>query len=73
MYTKLAGLQYKFVYKPVISNQVGDAFSRHPKAPPHLQAISSITPSWLSEVIAGYYEDSEAVKLLQQLAVSSNP
>jgi hypothetical protein len=53
MYTRLAGLQYRVLYKPGISNRAADALSGHPDAPSQLQAISSVTPSWLAEVVAG--------------------
>jgi hypothetical protein len=70
MYTRLAGLQYKVVYKPGSSNQAADALLRHPAALAQLQAISSMTPTWLTEVVAGYTDDPIASKLLQQLSVS---
>lgn len=70
MYTKLAGLQYKVVYKPGTSNMAADALSRHPAPPVHLNAISYSTPEWLSEVVAGYDSDPASAKLLQELAVS---
>ena len=70
MFTKLAGLQYKVVYKPGVSNLVAGALSRHPAAPAQLQAISSVTPSWISEVVSGYSSDPAATKLLQELSVA---
>lgn len=70
MYTKLAGLLYKVVYKPGTSNMAADALSRHPAPPVHLNAISYSTPEWLSEVVAGYDSDPSSAKLLQELAVS---
>lgn len=70
MFTKLAGLQYKVVYKPGVSNLAADALSRHPAAPSQLQAISSVTPSWLSKVISCYQTDPAATKLLQELSVA---
>lgn len=72
MYTRLAGLQYKVVYKPGTSNLAADALSRHPSAPSQLQAISSVTPTWMTEVLAGYDNDLNAQKLLQQLSVCSD-
>jgi hypothetical protein len=70
MYTKLAGLQYKVVYKAGTSNQAADALSRHPSPPTHIHAISSATPAWLSEVSSGYNGDPASKKLLQALSVS---
>lgn len=64
MQNKLAGLQYRVVYKPGASNAAADALSRHPYPPDQLQAISVSTPSWLDDVIVGYSSDPESVKLL---------
>jgi hypothetical protein len=69
MYTKLAGLQYKIIYKPGISNQATDALSRHPSPPTQLKAISYSTPQWLSDVASGYDSDPSAQQLLQELSV----
>jgi hypothetical protein len=44
IHTKLAGLQYRVVYKLGASNAAADALSRHPNPPAHLQAISVFTP-----------------------------
>jgi hypothetical protein len=70
LYTKLAGLQYKIIYKPGTSNQAADALSRHPSPPVHIQAISSPTPTWLSDVVAGYSSDPSTLKLIQELAIN---
>jgi hypothetical protein len=70
LYTKLVGLQYKIVYKPGASNQAADALSRHPSPPAQIQAISSSTPAWLMEVVAGYDSDPAALKLIQELSVT---
>lgn len=71
MYSKLAGLQYKIVYKPGSSNLAADALSRHPAPPAQLMAVSSSSPAWLSEVAAGYIADPTSRKLLQELSVNS--
>ncbi|XP_021317789.1 uncharacterized protein LOC110435983 [Sorghum bicolor] len=70
MYTRLAGLQYRVIYKPGTTNKAADALSRHPEAPSQLQAISSVTPTWLADVVTGYSSDPYASKLLQQLSVN---
>ena len=57
MYTKLAGLQYRIVYKPGVSNLAVDALSRHPAPPAQLAAISYSSPTWLAEVSDGYAQD----------------
>ena len=71
MHTKLAGLQYKVVYKPGTSNSAADALSRHPNPPSQLQALSISTPIWLADVSAGYAFDSESSKLLQELSINT--
>jgi hypothetical protein len=70
MHTKMAGLQYKVIYKPGSSNSTADSLSHHPKPPAQLQAILVSTPNWLSEVVAGYSNDSESKQLLQDLSVN---
>jgi hypothetical protein len=70
MHHKLAGLQYKVVYKPGVSNAVADALSRHPAPLAQLQAISASTPTWLADVVAGYVEDPESLQFLRELAVN---
>lgn len=70
MYTKLAGLRYRVVYKAGATNQAADALSRHPAPPVHIQAISYTSPDWLTEVVSGYDNDKASTKLLQSLAVS---
>jgi hypothetical protein len=70
MYTKLLGLQYKVVYKPGKPNAAADALSRHPSPSGQLLAVSTATPTWLTEVIDGYSSNRAAVKLLQELSVN---
>lgn len=70
MHHKLAGLQYKVVYKPGVSNAAADALSRHPAPPAQLQAISASTPTWLADIVAGYAEDPKSLQLLQELVVN---
>lgn len=75
VFTKLLGLQYKIQYKPGMTNAVADALSRRPhpdSAAPvdHIFALSSVDPSWISEVISGYSADPHAIGLLDRLAVA---
>ena len=70
MYTKLAGLQYKAVYKPGACNLAADALSRHPEPPSQVAAISYSSPTWLAEVVDGYLDDPFSARLLQELSVA---
>lgn len=69
MFFRLLGLQYKILYKKGCENGAVDALSRrsHPK---QALAISSVTHSWLEEVVQGYQSDPAALELLSQLAAS---
>lgn len=69
MYTKLAGLQFRVIYKLGSSNLAADALSRHPHPPSQLSAISCSSPVWLAAVSDGYDNDPFSAKLLQELAV----
>jgi hypothetical protein len=67
---KLAGLQFKFVYKKGVENVVADALSRV-GVHYHLDAISTTIPFWIQEVLNSYENDPEASALLQELVISS--
>jgi len=64
------GLQYKIVYKLGASNQATDALSRHPSPSSQVHAISSVTPTWLTGVVAGSEKDPAALKLTQELSLA---
>jgi hypothetical protein len=68
--TRMMGLQFKILYKQGKENIAADALSRvgHMMA---IQAVSSIQPAWIQEVLNSYTTDSNAQQLLQQLAISS--
>jgi hypothetical protein len=67
---KLSGLEFKFAYKKGCDNKVVDALSR---AGFHfsINAITTVVPIWIQEVVSSYHIDSQVVSLLQELPVSS--
>jgi len=72
VFTKLLGLQYKIIYKPGATNRVADALSRKPVHDAHCAAVSTTTPLWLDEVLAGYKKDVHAQELITKLCLNSN-
>lgn len=72
VFTKLLGLQYKIIYKKGVDNSVTDALSRcSPSAgSEQVLAISTVTPQWLTEVVAGYNQDPLARDLLSKLSLN---
>lgn len=68
--TRLMGLQFKIVYKKGKDNLAVDALSRlvHLHA---LQAVSIVKPDWMMEIINSYAMDSQAQRLLTELAVQT--
>ena len=62
------GLSYQIVYRRGVDNGVADALSRrHHSA--DLLAISSPTHYWISQLTQWYPTDTEASKILEQLAL----
>jgi hypothetical protein len=66
--TRLMALQFKILYKKGKENIAVDALSRvgHMMA---LQAVSSVQPTWIQEVLNSYTTDNQAQQLLQKLAI----
>lgn len=71
VYSKLAGLQYKIVYKKGNENGEADALSRKHHDEASLMTIFQCTPAWLQDVIQGYQQDQHAKGLLTKLAIRS--
>ena len=68
--TRLMGLHFKIIYRQGKENVAADALSRvaHLMS---LQAVSSVQPAWIQEVLNSYTTDPQAQQLLTRLAISS--
>lgn len=64
----MMGLQYRIVYKKGSDNTAADSLSRRPHDTIELQAISTVQPAWLSDILVSYSHDEFCQKLLQKLA-----
>lgn len=56
--TKMLGLQYTIVYRKGSENSAAHALSRKPVHTETMLAISSVKPSWISDIVAGYQTDA---------------
>jgi hypothetical protein len=67
---KLEGLQFKFAYKKGSENKVVNALCRVGN---HFQlnAISTIMPVWIQEILNSYQNDPAVAALLQELVVTN--
>jgi transposase InsO family protein len=70
LYVKLAGLQYRIIYKKGCDNMAADALSRVPTEG-QVMHISQGTPLWIQGVVASYNDDPQAQELLTKLSVSA--
>lgn len=69
VFTKLLGLQYRVIYKKGADTGAADALSRKPSHELQCAALSTCSPAWLSEIIAGYQSDADALSLIAKLAI----
>lgn len=65
----MLGLDYQILYKKGSENTAADALSRRPPVADHVLSVSTVQPTWLSEIIDSYQSDDKLVAMLQQLAV----
>jgi len=68
VFTKLLGLNYKIVYKRGVDNSAADALSRRPMTE-QLLALSSVTPQWLEDIVAGYQSYLSLLLLVLQIPI----
>jgi hypothetical protein len=71
VFAKLLGLQYKILYRKGFQNTTTYSLSRRGHSD-QLLAVSVVTPSWLSDVVAGYQQDPMASNLLAPLTLQPN-
>ena len=69
LFTKLFGLQYRFVYKLASTNRAADVLSRKPSQDSVCAAVSVVYPQWVQEVIAGYAQDPSTLSMLAKLTI----
>jgi hypothetical protein len=70
-FVKLMGLHYMIQYKKGITNAAADALSRRPPET-ELMAISTVVPSWLDNLVAGYSDDAATKQLWTELSVTGS-
>lgn len=66
---KLMDLQFRIQYKQGTANVAVDALSRCTPVLTIL-ALSTCTPAWISNLVEGYQDDQQAVKILEKLALT---
>jgi hypothetical protein len=71
VFTKLLCLQYKIVYKKGVDNRVADALSRKTTHSAQCNAISSVVPAWITEVVEGYQQDTATLDIIAKLTIDA--
>jgi ribonuclease HI len=71
LFSKLAGLQFRIVYKPSSSNHAVDALSRKKSHDSVCADVSVVTPSWILEVTSGYDKDPATLDLIAKLSIDT--
>jgi hypothetical protein len=66
---KLLEFTYTIEYKQGVENRVADALSRKEQS---ILAISTITPTWISDIEHSYTNDKLYIELIQQLLIDQN-
>jgi hypothetical protein len=69
VFTKLLGLQYRIIYKKGSDNKVADALSRKTVHSPVCAALSTVTPKWIQEILAGYQLDADSLEKIAKLSI----
>jgi hypothetical protein len=67
----MLGLQYTIVYRKGAENTAADALSRRPYHTGSVAAISSVQPTWITDVVAGYQSDAKTRAILARLALQA--
>jgi len=69
LYSKLARLQFKIIYKPGLSNRAADALSHKTSHDSSCAAMSVVVPKWIVAVTDGYTKDPETMEMLSKLTI----
>lgn len=69
LYSKLAVLQFRIVYRPGATNRATDALSCKTEHDSSCAAVSVIAPLSIQEVVDGYAGDPSSVEMLAKLSI----
>lgn len=69
VFTKLLGLQCRIIYKKGSDNRVADALSRKTVHSSFCAALSTVTPKWIQEILAGYQLDADSLENIAKLSI----